>query len=855
MGLLPRAARRFGSQLGGGTGRAPPAGAPRGGGELSFYEPFPGPGPGPGASSRIIALAMDARLRLTIQGAVQGVGFRPFVFRLAEELELAGWVRNGTRGVEIELEGPRARLEAFLARLPEEKPPPALLLEVASEWLPPAGERGFRIEASREGETKSAVMLPDLATCAACRAEIFDPGDRRHGYPFTNCTLCGPRFSILTALPYDRPHTTMRGFVMCPACRSEYGDPRDRRFHAQPNACPDCGPRLALRAPSGEVLARAAAALAGAAAALAAGEIVALKGLGGYQLLCDARDEAAVARLRARKRRPAKPLAVMVRDLESARALAEIGPLEAELLASPQAPIVLLRRREGAALAAGLAPGNPTVGLMLPTTPLHHLLFAALPVPLVATSGNLSDEPIAIDDAEALARLGRIADLFLAHDRPLARHVDDSVCQVVAGAPRLVRRARGYAPLPLLLARPVPTLLATGAHQKVTVALSVGRQVFLSQHIGDLETPEAEGAFARVILDFLRIYEAVPAGIAHDLHPGYTTTRWAELAAAAEGGLLARAGHPPAELPRFGVQHHHAHLAAALAEHGLDGREALGLTWDGTGWGPDGTVWGGEALAGNAAGFTRLARLRPFRLPGSEAAVREPRRVAFALLTDLLGPEAVAASDLPALATFTEAERHLLARLVATGLHAPWTSSLGRLFDAVAALVGLPGRVSFEGEAAIALEQLADPHETGSYPLPLVSAPAPAGLAPGQRSRPELLELDWRPLLAALLADLARGRPGATIAARFHNAMADAALSLARTADLELIVLTGGCFQNRLLTERVAERLRAGGFTPLLHRQVPANDGGLALGQVAVAAARLAAGTTGEPPDVPGSPR
>lgn len=798
---------------------------------------------------------MDERLAIAIRGAVQGVGFRPFVFRLAGELSLAGWVRNGVRGVEIELEGPRARLEEFLARLPAEKPPPALLQEVTTAWLPAAGLAGFRIEASAAGEAKSAVVLPDLATCQACRAETADPADRRYGYPFTNCTHCGPRFSIVTALPYDRPHTTMRGFAMCPACRAEYGDPGNRRFHAQPNACPGCGPQLALVAPDGRRLGEGAEALEGAARELLAGGIVALKGLGGYQLLCDARDEAAVARLRRRKRRPAKPLAAMVGGLGAARALAEVGAAEAELLGSPQAPIVLLRRRPEGGLAAGLAPGNPTVGLMLPTTPLHHLLLDRVRIPLVATSGNLSDEPIAIDDAEALARLGRIADLFLAHDRPIARHVDDSVFQLADGEPRPLRRARGYAPLPVLLARELPALVATGAHQKATVALSVGRQVFLSQHIGDMETPEAETAFERVILDFLRLYEAVPVAIAHDLHPGYATTRWAEAAAATAGGLLARAGLAAAPLPRIGVQHHHAHLAAGLAEHGLDGREALGLTWDGTGWGPDGTVWGGEALVGHAAAFSRLARLRPFRLPGGEAAVREPRRVAFALLTDLCGPEVVAASELPPLAELAEGERRLLARLVASGLHAPWTSSLGRLFDGVAALCGLPGKVSFEGEAAIALEHLADPDERGTYPLPLLPAPAPAPLAPAQLPRAELLELDWRPLLAALLADLARGRPGATIAARFHNAMADAALALAQAADRELVVLSGGCFQNRLLAERVAGRLRGAGFTPLLHRQVPANDGGIALGQVAVAAARLAAATTGDPPDVPGSPR
>ncbi len=803
---------------------------------------------------------------------MQGVGFRPFVYRLARELGLDGWVRNDSHGVEIEVEGPRNRLESFAVRLAQEKPAPALLQSVAAVWQVPVGHRGFAIQPSATRAGTSAVVLPDLATCSECRRETFTPGDRRFRYPFTNCTHCGPRFSIVLGLPYDRPATTMRGFELCPACHAEYEDPASRRFHAQPNACPECGPQLRSTGAAGELRASRAAAIGDVVAALVRGEIVAAKGIGGFQLLCDARSAAAVARLRVRKRRPAKALALMVRDVGAAREFCRVSPEEAALLASPQAPIVLLRRRDLPALtlAPQVAPGNPRLGVMLPTSPLHHLLLAELGFPLVATSGNLSDEPIAIDDEEALRRLGGaagIADLFLLHDRPIARHVDDSVAWLVDGAPQLLRRARGYAPLPVVASRSLPCIVATGAHQKAAAAVSIGRQIFLSQHLGDMETPEAHAAFERVILDFLALYGATPVAIAHDLHPDYPTTRWAEAASRAGGGLLERAGARPAPLRLVAVQHHHAHLAACLAERdaergagarpaGADSGPALGLCFDGTGYGPDGTIWGGEALvisATSAPGnFHRQARLRPFRLPGGEAAVREPRRVALALLHQLEGPAALSGPEIPALSGFRPAERAALDRMLATGWNAPWTSSMGRLFDGVAALVGVGGidgdgaRVSFEAEAAMALEFAADPGELGSYPLPLVEASEPAGLAPGQLPSPDFLELDWRPLLIALLADRARGVAAPRIAARFHQAVVDAGVAVALRAARQLgtwpiVALSGGCFQNRLLSERLAARLRAHDFTVELHRAVPPNDGGIALGQIAIAAARLAA--------------
>jgi len=779
-----------------------------------------------------------ARLRLEIRGAVQGVGFRPFVWRLAHDLALAGRVRNDARGVFVEVEGPRGALESFRRRLERERPAASLVESLSEEWLDPAGLAGFEIEASDGAQAKTAIVLPDLAPCPDCRSELADPADRRYLYPFVNCTNCGPRFSIVTALPYDRPNTTMAGFRMCPRCRAEYEDPADRRFHAQPNACPECGPALALLAPDGRLLAERGAALAGAVGALAEGGVVAMKGVGGYLLLCDARDERAVALLRERKRRPVKPFALLVGDLDAARRIAEVSPAEAELLESPRAPIVLLARRADSGLAPSIAPGNPTVGVMLPSSPLHVLIAEATGFPLVATSGNRADEPIATDDAEARERLAGFADLFLAHDRPIARHVDDSVAAVVDGAPRLLRRARGYAPLPVLLGAPVPCLLAVGAHQKCAVALSVGRQVFLSQHLGDMETPEARDAFERVILDFLALYEARPVALAHDLHPDYPTTLWTEAAAEAMGGLAERAGIGPERLPRIAVQHHHAHLAAALAEKGQAG-PALALAWDGTGFGPDGTIWGGEALAGDALAFRRIARLRPFRLPGGEAAVREPRRLAAALLWEIEGERALE-RPLAALAGFAAGDRAALRRMLATGLRAPWTSSVGRLFDGVAALAGLPGQVSFEGEAAMALEHAADPEERGAYAFELARAAEPAGLAPGQAPAGELLEIDWRPIVGALLADLARGEGVGRIAARFHNTLVEIAAALAGAAGLATVALTGGCFQNRRLAEGAAARLRAAGFEPWLSAAAPVNDGGIALGQIAVAAARLA---------------
>ena len=772
-----------------------------------------------GTGAGVTTTLAPRRLRLSIRGTVQGVGFRPFVYRVAHELDLAGWVANDAAGAVIEAEADEPSLRELLRRLRTQLPPHAAIVELHEEWLQPAGVTGFRIVASDAAGQPTALVLPDLATCAECRRELADPHDRRYGYAFTNCTHCGPRFSIVRSLPYDRPNTTMAGFALCPECGIEYRDPSDRRFHAQPNACPACGPRLAYLAADGAVRVEHGLdpqAVRAAAADLAAGLIVAVKGIGGYLLLCDARSNNAVQRLRARKHRPTKALAVMVADLAAAARIVDVEPAAAALLESAAAPIVLLPRQPGADVADAVAPGNPYLGVMLPCAPLLHLLARQLGFPLVATSGNLSEEPICTDNGDAQARLAGIADRFLVHDRPIRRHVDDSVAWVVDGAPRLLRRARGYAPLPLRLPEPVPPLLAVGAQLKNAVAVARGRDVFISQHVGDLETQESQTAFTTVIADLLGFYRIEPVAIAHDLHPDYASTRWAAAAAATLG----------AAVRLVPVQHHHAHLASCLAEHDEAG-PALGVIWDGTGLGTDGAIWGGEFLLGDAAARQRVAHLRCFRLPGGDAAVRDPARTALALLHQLELEEA-AQRELAVLQRIPETKRRVLQRMITEGINAPRTSSMGRLFDGVAALLSLVDVVSFEGEAAMALEFAAAraPHETGAYPLPLG----------GDHT------LDWRPLLFELLADLRAGATRERVAARFHNALVAAAVHVAERCGCPTIVLSGGCFQNRILAERTPVALRARGLRVLQQRAVPAGDGGIALGQIAIAAARLSAG-------------
>ena len=747
------------------------------------------------------------RLRLVIHGAVQGVGFRPFVYRLAEELGLAGWVNNSPQGVVVEVEGPAGRVRELLLRIEKERPPLAAIHSLEPTFLEPVGYRGFEIRPSLESGTPTALVLPDIATCPDCLREVHSPGDRRFRYPFANCTNCGPRYTIVEALPYDRPHTTMKGFPLCPCCLAEYENPRDRRFHAQPIACPECGPHLELWDRQGAVLATHHQALLDTARALRQGALVALKGLGGFQLLADARNTAALERLRQGKRRGEKPFALMYPSLAQVEAHCQVSGLEARLLCAPEAPIVLLRRK-GDDLSPLVAPSHPCLGVMLPYTPLHHLLLGELGFPLVATSGNLADEPICIDEHQALARLGGIAEVFLVHNRPIRRHADDSIVRLVAGRELVLRRARGYAPLPVLLASALPTLVAVGAHLKNAIALSVGTQAFVSQHLGDLETAPALAAFDQALNDLQQLYRARPEAVACDLHPDYLSTRRAQ-------GL---------GLPVVEVQHHYAHILSCMAENHLS-PPVLGVCWDGTGYGPDGTVWGGEFLLVKGKGYHRLARLRPFPLPGGEQAVREPRRAALGLLWTLCGEESLTL-NLPTLNAFTPTELKVLEQMLRQGVNAPLTSSAGRLFDAAASLLGLCQHNHFEGQAAMQLEFALEEACGDAYPMDLI---------PGEPAT-----LDWGPMIAALLADQRAGLSLGRISARFHNGLVEGILAAARLAGLPQVALSGGCFQNQYLSERAITRLRQEGFRPHWHQRIPPNDGGIALGQL-VAAGRILA--------------
>lgn len=748
---------------------------------------------------------MTERRQLTIQGTVQGVGFRPFVYRLATTLELKGWVNNSPQGVNIELEGEPHTLDTFANRLREDAPALARIDAVQQVQLPLHGYSNFEIRPSVTEGQKTALILPDIATCPDCLSEVFDPSNRRYRYPFTNCTHCGPRFSIIEALPYDRPHTSMKQFKLCPACQTEYNNPLDRRFHAQPNACPVCGPHLELWDASGHALATHDTALLMAAEALRQGRMVALKGLGGFQVLGDARNGQAVQRLRQRKHRPHKPLAVMFPSLKSVEDYCELSSAEIALLQQPAAPIVLARTGKRHSLAAEVAPANPYLGVMLPYTPLHHLLMAELGFPIVATSGNRSGEPICIDEQEALARLGDIADVWLVHNRPIVRHVDDSVVQVVDNLPMLLRRARGYAPMPLMT-NVEAGVLAVGAHQKNTVAVSTKGQVFLSQHIGDLDNAATLSAFEQSVADLQRLYAIEPTVVVHDLHPDYASSHYAQ-------SMTADATSPdPTGRPRprrLALQHHHAHLLAAMAEHHLS-VPIMGVVWDGTGYGTDGTIWGGEFLRAESDGScTRVAHLRPFPLIGGEQAVKEPRRVALGLLYALLGEAAFEREDLPPLQSFSRQELSIMRRMLQQSINCPLTSSMGRLFDGVASLLGLMQTTTFEGQAAMALEYAATAETAAVYPFAYADG-----------------VVDWGPLLLALLNDQ---QSIAQIARTFHNTLVQ--MMAVVVASEAHVILTGGCFQNRLLLQGALQQLRHLKINPYWPQQVPPNDGGIALGQ------------------------
>jgi hydrogenase maturation protein HypF len=745
---------------------------------------------------------LQRRLRLEVTGAVQGVGFRPFVHRLAVDEGLAGFVRNTGEGAWLEVEGKAESVARFLRRFDAELSPPAGIREKRESWLSPKGEGSFAIAPSIAGGQRPARILPDLASCPDCLAEIFDPADRRFRYPFTTCTHCGPRYSIIEAVPYDRPRTSMRLFSMCAICQAEYDDPASRRFHSQTNACPVCGPQLSLYEPGGRVVAVRDQALSVAGDALRSGQIVCLKGLGGFQILVDARDTAAVERLRDRKQRPAKPFAIMVGTLAEAGAVAVMAAPEQRLLVSPAAPIVLVRARTDAHLVApAVAPDNPWLGIMLPTTPMHHVLMRDLGFPIVATSGNLGGEPIVTDEAEALQRLKGIADLFLVHDRPIVRPVDDSVVRVIEERETVLRHARGYAPQSFAAPTPTPCL-ALGGHQKDALAIATCGEITLGAHIGDLDRAETRTALGNAVATTNALYGS-PTLVACDTHPGYYTTHLAE-----------RLAREPACVP-----HHLAHVLASMLDNGLDG-PVLGIAWDGTGHGDDGTVWGGEFLAVHGARWRRAAHLQPFRLPGGEAAVREPRRAALGALHAVFGEAALTMTELRPVGDFSPHELAVLTKMLAHSLNAPLTSSAGRLFDAVASILGLRQRATFEGEAAMAVEFAADRAHVSAL-LPEIEVLASAG--------PVIL--DWRPMVAGLVAAHREGATPESLASGFHDALVDSIIAVARRVGLNRVLLTGGCFQNARLTELAIAALRQAGFAAYWHHHIPPNDGGIAAGQ------------------------
>ena len=754
--------------------------------------------------------ATTRRVRARVDGTVQGVGYRPFVYRLAGELGIAGWVLNDERGVLVEAEGPADVVHAFLGRLSADAPPLADVRGVEAQDVPVVGEAGFEIVSSVHGGAATAPVTPDSATCDDCLAELADPADRRFRYPFLNCTNCGPRFTIVTGIPYDRPLTTMADFRMCDACRAEYEDPLDRRFHAQPNACPVCGPQVRLLERDGTPVATADDAMRAAAEDLLAGRILAVKGLGGYHLACRADGEVAVAALRSRKRREDRPFALLVDGVATARALVALGPAEEALLTARERPIVLARRLPGAAVAPSVAPRAPDLGLMLPYTPLHRLLASDTGVPLVMTSGNTSDEPIAFSDEDALEHLAAIADRFLVHDRPIATRTDDSVVRVVRERPLMMRRSRGYVPASLDL--PVASslhVLGVGAEQKNAFCVAKGDRAWPSHHIGDIKNYETLQSLEHGVAHFERLFEVQPQLVVHDLHPDYLSTRYA----------LGRE-----DVRLLAVQHHHAHLAATLAEHGATG-PAVAAIFDGTGYGTDGTVWGGEILAGGLDRAQRCGWIRPIRMPGGERAIAEPWRMAAAWLAELGLPQP------PALGAIDPPRWNMVTQMSVNGMGSPLTSSAGRLFDAVAAICGVRLEVSYEGQAAIELEALADRAVADPYPLELEQGAS-------------AVVLDPRAAIRAVLEDVAAGVPAGATSVRFHAGLAratvEALTGVAARRDLEVAVLSGGVFQNRLLLELTAAGLEQAGLRVLVPERLPPNDGQIAFGQVAVGAARLA---------------
>ncbi len=757
--------------------------------------------------------------RFTVSGVVQGVGFRPFVYNLASRHGLTGTVANTDQGVLIHAEGRDDCLRLFKADLLQTAPPISRISAVSEQATPAVHYRTFTIVQSSSGMEKSVLMSPDIAVCDDCLNELFDPADRRYGYPFINCTNCGPRYTIINDLPYDRDNTSMRCFDLCDHCRSEFEDPINRRFHAQPNACPVCGPVLSVLDSEKRPVAiddpvRFCAGLIGM------GSILAVKGLGGFHLSVDATNEAAVQRLRSRKHRPAKPLALMAGDVHQIREYAVVDRAEKNLLESFRRPIVLLRKKTPNLIAPDVAPGNACFGVMLPYTPLHYLLLRACGRPLVMTSANISDEPIIIDNQDALDRLSGIADFFLVHNRDIAVRSDDSIVFQAAGRERPVRRSRGYAPLPVFLSRPVPPILACGGHLKNTFCLAKEDRAFVSQHIGDLDSLETFDYYRETLAHLERLLDIRPQMVAHDAHPDYVSTAFAKTYEETRG------------CQTVAVQHHHAHIVAGITENGLTGR-VIGLALDGTGYGSDGCVWGGEILIAEAGGFTRAGHLADVPLPGGDVAAREPWRMAAAYLRDAFGEEA-RRLDLPLMNQIGANKLDLVFRMISQSVNTPLTSSLGRLFDGVAALAGLAQYNAFEGQAAMALEAAA---------MNAIASSGDNDVYDYDLSGRDVYRLDLPPLIRGVVADIRAGRPKEIISARFHRTVivmfADVCDRVKKDSGLERVVLSGGVFQNRLLLEGFEKELARRGFAVYSHSRVPTNDGGISLGQAVAAAAMI----------------
>ncbi len=756
-----------------------------------------------------LTMGRKQRLRLVIRGAVQGVGFRPFVFRLATEMGLNGYVNNSAQGVVIEIDGNSEELQHFINRINSEKPPRSFIQSMEPSYLDPIGYEKFQVVESETIGPKNTIVMPDIATCPDCVKDIFEKSNRRYRYPFTNCTNCGPRYSIIESLPYDRANTTMKQFIMCDECRAEYNNPLDRRFHAQPNACPACGPHLEIWDEKGKMLRSHDDALMMAVEFIRHGKIVAIKGIGGFQLIVDARNHNSVRKLRNRKIREEKPLALMLPTLEIAQQICESSSIEERLLISPESPIVLLKKKKQNIehlVCDDVAPGNPYLGIMLPYSPLHLLLMKELDFPIVATSGNLSDEPICIDEDDALSRLKGIADYYLVHNRPIARHVDDSICREMMGREMVIRRARGYAPLPIQTRKNMPSILALGAHLKNTVSISIRDNIFISQHIGDLENVQSFDAFNKAVKTLSVLYDFKPDTVACDLHPDYISTRQAM---------------KYFETP-IKVQHHYAHILSCMAENEIE-PPVLGVAWDGTGYGPDGTIWGGEFLLINEKSYERVGTFRSFPLPGGEIAVKEPRRAALGMLYEIYGDELWKMESLPLLKKFSSNDIKTLKTMLKKDINCPKTSSVGRIFDAISSLLGIRQKSNFEGQAAMELEFAIDGEKLDDF----------YDLEISQSSSRYIIE--WKPMMMGIMADVQEKIATGIISAKFHNTMTRSIIEISKKIGEKKVVLSGGCFQNKYLTEKVIGQLRNNDFVPYWHQRIPTNDGGISLGQIVAA--------------------